>query len=189
MELSDAHGRFLLELACSTIRATLAGQAPPSIDDIADSALSQSAGCFVSLHAQANHALRGCVGRMEAREPLVRCVRDTAMSVLGDPRFDNRRVQLAELSGLDIEISILSPLRPAATPLDFDLLNDGIYLMLNGRSGVFLPQVARETGWRRDQLLDRLCTEKMGFPAGSWRFAGAQLFVFSTKILGPVAFV
>jgi AMMECR1 domain-containing protein len=111
------------------------------------------------------------------------------MSVLADPRFDNRRVQLAELPSLDIEISILSPLRPAATPLDFDLLNDGIYLMLNGRSGVFLPQVARETGWRRDQLLDRLCTEKMGFPAGSWRFPGAQLFVFTTKILGPVPFL
>ena len=134
-------------------------------------------------------SLRGCVGRMEAREPLIRCVRDTAMSVLADPRFDNRRVQLPELSSLDIEISILSPLRPAATPLDFDLLNDGIYLMLNGRSGVFLPQVARETGWRRDQLLDRLCTEKMGFPAGSWRFPGAQLFVFTTKILGPMPFL
>jgi len=39
-----------------------------------------------------------------------------------------------------------------------------IYLTLNGRSGVFLPQVARETGWRRDQLLDRLCTEKDGLP-------------------------
>jgi AmmeMemoRadiSam system protein A len=189
VELSDAHGRLLLELACSTIRGTLHGRPPPSIDDVADPALTQLAGCYVSLHASASHALRGCVGRMEAREPLVRCVRDTAMSVLADPRFDDRRVRIDELPGLDIEISILSPLRPVPTPLDFDPLNDGIYLMLNGRCGVFLPQVARETGWRRDQLLDRLCTEKMGFPAGSWRFAGAQLFIFSTKILGPVPFV
>src|SRR5438309_1519111 len=100
MQLSDDHSRRLLDLARATIRAALRGHDPPSVDDVTDPALTQPAGCFVTLHALANHALRGCVGRMDAREPLILCVRDTAMSVLGDPRFDDRRVQFDELPAL-----------------------------------------------------------------------------------------
>src|SRR5207245_1385635 len=132
--------------------------------------------------------LRGCVGRMDATQPLAACVRDTAVSVLDDPRFTDHPVTLAELANLEIEISVLSPLRPAAHPLDFDLLNDGIYLTIESRAGVFLPQVARETGWAKEQLLDRLCTEKLGFAPNAWRHQSARLFTFSTLILGPVPF-
>jgi AMMECR1 domain-containing protein len=125
---------------------------------------------------------------MDAAEPLIRAVRDAARNVLGDPRFDDRPVTYGELPDLEIEISVLSPLRPASGPLEFEPLDDGIYLVCGARAGVFLPQVARETGWSREQLLDRLCTEKIGLPPGSWRQPEAKLFLFSTMILGPVAF-
>src|SRR5690349_13649507 len=148
MNLSDAQIRTLLDLARGTIRAALLAQLPPPIDT-EDPRLLQPAGCFVSLHAIASHALRGCVGRMDATEPLIRAVRDTALSVLDDPRFDDRPVTYNELPHIEIEISVLSPLRPATGPLEFDPLNDGIYLVCGGRAGVFLPQVARETGWSR----------------------------------------
>jgi AMMECR1 domain-containing protein len=69
--------------------------------------------------------------------------------------------------------------------MDFDLLNHGIVLSIGGRNGVFLPQVARDTGWSREQLLARLCAEKLGMPPTAWQLPQARLHVFSTMILGP----
>src|SRR5947199_283867 len=58
-------------------------------------------------------------------------------------------------------------------------------LALHAQAGCFLPQVARETGWGREQLLERLCVEKMGLPAASWRSPHAKLQTFTTIIIGP----
>src|SRR5437016_7641860 len=187
MQLSEGNGHTLLNIARASIIAAFRGNSP-SIET-SDAELVQPAGCFVSLHSLHNHALRGGLGRMDAVEPLIRCVRDTAQSVLCDPRFLDRPILFEELGALAIDISILSPLRPAAHALDFDLLNDGIYLTCGARTGVFLPQVARETGWNREQLLDRLCSEKLGMPPRSWQSGEAQLQVFSTMILGPEPFL
>ena len=188
MLLPSQHHRTLLDAARAVIRCTLAGQPLPE-PKADDPHLLQPAGCFVSLHEQVTHRLRGCVGRMEATAPLIVAVCKASSGVLSDPRFrDHDAVRLNELPSLEIEISILSPLRPAPGPMEFDLLNDGIYLKLGGRSGVFLPQVARETGWSKEELLCRLCTEKMGMPPDAWRLPGAQLQVFSTQIVGPEGF-
>jgi AMMECR1 domain-containing protein len=120
--------------------------------------------------------------------PLWQAVISSAADVLEDPRFHGEPVSLSELARLEIEISILSPLRPAAHPLDFEPLLDGIYLTIAGRSGCFLPQVARETGWSREELLSRLCTEKLGFAAETWKRREALLQVFSTQTIGPALF-
>jgi AMMECR1 domain-containing protein len=119
---------------------------------------------------------------------LAEVVRQTAVSVLNEPRFTGRRVQLNELANLEIEISVLSPLMPAKNPLDFDLQNDGLFLIISNRSGCFLPQVARQTGWSKEQLLDRLCMEKLGFPAKMWQHPAARLQKFTAAILGPAPF-
>jgi AmmeMemoRadiSam system protein A len=177
----------LLELARASIRRALArGGEPPASQD---PHLQQPAGCFVSLHATHGHRLRGCVGRLDARAALAETVASMARAVLEDPRFLTDPVTAHELPELDIELSILSPLAPAQGPLDFDLLNDGIYLTYGDRSGCFLPQVARETGWNKQQLLDRLCTEKLGLPAMAWRHPQAQLYRFTTLLIGPHPFV
>jgi AmmeMemoRadiSam system protein A len=188
MLLTPQHHRTLLDAARAVIRSMLAGQPLPEVHTD-EPALLQPAGCFVSLHEQVTHRLRGCVGRMEATAPLLAAVCKASAGVLCDPRFRDRdAVCPHDLPNLEIEISILSPLRPAPGPLEFDLLNDGIYLKLGGRSGVFLPQVARETGWTKEELLSRLCTEKMGLPPDAWRLPGAQLLIFSTQIVGPEGF-
>src|SRR5438067_1824626 len=101
MDLTPDQSRVLLDLARDSIRAALGGDAAGRPIDTDDPGLLQPAGCFVSLHVRADHALRGCVGRMDAVEPLVRCVRDTARSVLNDPRFLDRAVTLDELPLLD----------------------------------------------------------------------------------------
>ena len=191
MEFTSEQQGILMNLARAVIRRALGGAVDEAIlrvEECRDPVLLQPAGCFVSLHQRADHRLRGCVGRLDARSSLLLAVRDTAGNVLEDPRFTMQRLQLEELPLVDMDISILSPLLPAETPLDFDLLNEGIYLVFGDRAGCFLPQVARETGWTKEQLLDRLCTEKLGVSAIVWQHPNAKLFKFSSVILGPEAF-
>lgn len=191
MDLTPDQRRILLDEARQTIRAAL-GE-PQTLASMVfvpnDPSLRQPAGCFVTLHTLANHRLRGCVGRLDSGLPLLEVVQQSARSVLRDPRFGEMPVRLGELSQLELEITVILPLRPAAGSLDFDRLNDGIYLTVNNRSGCFLPQVARETGWTSEQLLSRLCTEKLGLSAEAWKDASARLMKFQTVLIGPEPFV
>lgn len=186
MIIPPEHARRMLLLAATTIRNSL-GRCDelPIVSSISQYTPS---GCFASIHRHANRALRGCVGRINSNEPLLDMVRAAALGVLDDPRFSNYPVTLMELPELDLELSLLSPLLRKESPLDFDPLTEGIYLTYANRSGLFLPQVARETGWTREQLLDRLCLEKMGLPAIAWRDPRAMLQTFTTVILGPESF-
>jgi uncharacterized protein len=202
MHLSPQQRAALLNEARAVIRELLARgseasgaesaprpAAAPGAAGSLDAELLQPAGCFVSLHELRSHRLRGCVGRLEATAPLWDTLRAVAGNVLQDPRFADHRVTHWELPGLEVEISVLSPLRPGRGPLDFDLATDGVYLTWGQRAGCFLPQVARETGWGREHLLDRLCAEKMGLPPGTWRDPRAKLFLFTTLTIGPEPFV
>lgn len=184
MPLSAASRLWLLDVACNALREQL-GEAGPQTVCPDDPVLLQPAGCFVSLHERISHRLRGCIGRIEARHPLWETVRLASQDVLRDPRFVTCPVRPGELACLEIEISMLSPPRDAASPLDFDLLNDGIYLVHLDRSGFFLPQVARQTGWTREQLLERLCTEKLDLAADTWKHPDARLYTFDVEIIGP----
>jgi AmmeMemoRadiSam system protein A len=187
MEFLPRQTAFLLDTARAVIRATLAGQKvqPPPCHDLD---MYKPAGCFATLHGPGGK-LRGCVGRIDANEPLIASLTSAATMVCSDGRFRANPVTLGELPYLDLDLSVLSPPRPAVNVMDFDLLNHGIYLTIAGRTGCFLPQVARETGWTKEQLLTRLCTEKMGMPADSWKLPDARLAVFSSTIVGPEPFV
>lgn len=188
MQISEEQGKVLLDIARRSIAEALRGnfaQPTPASDD---PLLNMPCGCFVSLHERNTHRLRGCIGRLQTSDPLIKTIHETAQSSLQDPRFRYDPITADELSRLELEISILSPLAPADSPLDFDPLNDGIYLICNGRSGTFLPQVARQTGWGREQLLARLCTEKMGLPPEAWREPAAKLLKYQASIIGPVPF-
>ena len=184
--LSPASRGRLLDIAKQALRETLAGY-PENPESTEESELLEPAGCFVSLHERETHRLRGCVGRLDPHAPLAETVRKTAADVLHDPRFVKHPVTTADVPDLEIEVSVLSPPQEAQSPLEFDLLNDGIYLTFGGRSGFFLPQVARETGWTREQLLDRLCSEKLGLSADAWRKPEAKLFTFKVEVIGPEA--
>jgi AmmeMemoRadiSam system protein A len=187
MSLSAYQQTIVLNLARSFIRDTLQGTSRVLWGDL-DPVLKQPAGCFVSLHALQGHHLRGCVGRIDASQPLVEALRSASNQVLHDPRFANDPVRLDELPRLMIEVSVLSPPIPVPSPLDFQPLEHGIFLTIGNRTGCFLPQVARETGWTREQLLERLCSEKLGLPFNSWRNPQAVLHVFSVLVIGPEPF-
>lgn len=187
MQLTPDHHPLLLNIAKDAIRASLADEPPGPLPD--DPILQSPAGCFVSLHTLHTHQLRGCVGRLDAELPLTKVVARMAVAVLDDPRFRIDPVTLGELADLEIELSIISTLSPAQTPEDFDPQTQGIYLTCQNRTGCFLPQVARETGWSKQELLDRLCYEKLGLSPDAWREPDARLQTFTATLIGPEPFL
>jgi AmmeMemoRadiSam system protein A len=189
MPFTGEQCRVLLHTARHAIRQVLSGHAPielPELDGHVE--LREPAGCFVSLHELGTHRLRGCVGRLESRDALLISVHEAAVSVLRDPRFVEEPVTLIELARLEIELTVLSPMTCASHCLDFEPTLHGIHLLVGGRSGCFLPQVARETGWNREQLLDRLCIEKLGYAPHAWKHPSARLHTFTAEIVGPEPF-
>jgi MEMO1 family protein len=191
MELSEQEAHFLIKTACSTIRRRLSGAASAVAVQPISANVMRSAGCFVSLHRREGegHTLRGCIGRIDTAAPLLEALINSAWGAAKDPRFTSQPVTTAEVMDLTVELTILGALKPTANPLDFEPQTDGLYLTISGRSGVFLPQVARGTGWSREQLLDRLTQEKIGLPTQAWKDPAAKLFIFPTQTIGPVDFL
>ncbi|MDR2397629.1 MAG: AmmeMemoRadiSam system protein A [Spirochaetaceae bacterium] len=142
------------------------------------SALAQCLGVFVTLHK--GKALRGCIGRMSAAEPLTATVRTMAReAAFRDPRFPP--LTLEELARCSLEISVLSPFKLCADPDSVVVGLHGLYLVHQGRSGVLLPQVPLEQGWDRTAYLDYLCI-KASLPPHSYRAPGAKLYTFTAVV-------
>lgn len=174
--LNLSQQRRLLRLARTAIEGYVnSGDVVPCTDN--DQALQQAAGAFVTLKKHGN--LRGCIGSIEPRGPLCTTVRDMAIAAaVQDRRFP--AVTKEELPLLQIEVSVLSPLRRVSDAGQIDIKKHGVVVEYQGSSGVFLPQVARETGWTRDVLLTELCEQKAGLPADAWKH-GATLYVFTVE--------
>ncbi len=137
----------------------------------------QRQGVFVTLKKHGD--LRGCIGRIPPEESLAPMVGAMALAAaLDDPRF--KQVQAEELKTIEIEISALTPPRPVARPEQIVVGRDGVVLRKGSKSAVYLPQVATEQGWDREQMLDSLC-EKAALGAGCWR-AGAEISVFQAEV-------
>ncbi|RPJ45506.1 MAG: AMMECR1 domain-containing protein, partial [Candidatus Latescibacterota bacterium] len=81
---------------------------------------------------------------------------------------------------VELEISVLTPSRPIRDPDEIVPGRDGVVLQKGGKSAVFLPQVATEQGWSREEMLDHL-SRKAGLPAGAWR-EGATFSVFQAEV-------
>lgn len=144
-------------------------------------ALTEPRGAFVTLHRAGQ--LRGCIGTFEASAPLYRTVAEMARSAaVGDPRFEPLRP--AELPEVEVEISVLSRLRPAR-PEEVEVGRHGVYLERGYQRGVLLPQVAVEHGWDRETFLDQTC-RKAGLPPGAWR-QGTTIYVFEAEVFGEGA--
>ncbi|OGV82608.1 MAG: hypothetical protein A3K18_08175 [Lentisphaerae bacterium RIFOXYA12_64_32] len=178
--LTDEDKALLLRLARESIRSRLedSKQETPA-DETLSALLKTDAACFVSLHIGAS--LRGCIGCLEAREPLFRnVIRYARGAAFEDPRFDP--VTAAELDRIDIELSVLTPRRSIASPEEFIIGKHGIILVKGRREAVFLPQVAPEQGWDRDTTLTHLAL-KAGLRPDDWR-RDATFYVFEAVVFG-----
>jgi MEMO1 family protein len=144
--------------------------------------LRQIQGAFVTLRKKGE--LRGCIGHIIGQKPLWETVREmTIEAASNDPRFNP--VSHDELKELDLEISVLTPPKQVPDASLITLGQDGVIVSDGGaHQGVFLPQVATETKWSKEELLSALCREKAGLPADCWRDPKISLYTFQAEVFG-----
>lgn len=143
------------------------------------------AGAFVTLkntgqRAEREGRLRACMGVVEAKQPLEDAVIQAAVQAAQDSRFP--RLRHEELEDLEVEVSVLSAIRPVAGPEVIEVGVHGVILIKGSRRALYLPQVAPELGWDRDTMLDHLA-RKAGLPTDGWR-QGADFYVFTAEVFG-----
>lgn len=135
---------------------------------------------FVTLRI--DEELRGCIGEMIASKPLYIAVFEMARSAaFKDPRFSP--VTKEEFEFVEIEISVLTPMVRVNSYKEIELEVDGVWLRQGGRSGVFLPQVATETGWDLDTFFRNLCSHKAGLPAEAYMDPNIEIYKYQVEIL------
>ena len=147
--LNDTEKKQLKDLARASIRHGLQSGEPLPVDpDDFGESLQEVCASYVTLRRHGE--LRGCMGTVQARCPLVEDVADHAYAAAFlDSRFP--RLGERELDGLDIRISILSPCRLMSVSSERDLLEqlrpgtDGLVLELGMREVTFLPSVWEKT--------------------------------------------
>ena len=180
--MNEAQRKILLKTARDTVEAVLTGGSVPKPESD-DPELNAPCGCFVTLKNQGR--LRGCIGQFISKIPLIELVVDMAKaSATSDPRFFADRITADELDQLDVEISVLSPLKLTREPLSLRLGVDGIYIKRGGASGCFLPQVATETGWSKEEFLSYCCAHKAGLPPDAWKDPKTEVYLFTAEVFG-----
>ena len=180
--MNDAQKQTLLKVARDTVEAVIKRE-PIENPQSDDPELNAPCGCFVTLK---NHSrLRGCIGQFISESPLIELVAEMAKSsATGDPRFFADPISAGELDQLDVEISVLSPLERTDEPLSLRLGVDGIYIKKGRTSGCFLPQVATETGWSKEEFLSYCCAHKAGLAADAWRDPETEVNLFTADVFG-----
>jgi len=145
-----------------------------------DAGLLRTQGAFVTLREHGQ--LRGCIGNIVGDKPLWDTVKDMAVAAASkDPRF--APVKSSELKDLAIEISVLSIPQRVSDPSAIVLGRDGVIVSDGGyHQGVFLPQVAKETHWSKEEFLAELCSQKADLPADCWKDSKNSLFTFQADV-------
>ena len=184
-QLTDGEKQTLLRLAREAMEHGVHGKTlrvPPLDEASLTPRLLEHGASFVTLTIDGE--LRGCIGALEAYQPLVDDVREHAVAAaLEDPRF--RPVVEAELNRIKLEVSCLTAPRLLEYSSSADLLSklrphiDGVILKSDFRRATFLPQV-----WEKipdpEDFLDHLCT-KMGAKSNLWRNTKLQVYVYQVE--------
>ena len=174
--LTGDEKRMLKEIALTSIKDSLDGKRitePTSLT----ATLRQKCGAFVSLHKQGR--LRGCIGHFGEDVPLHEIVAEMARAAaFEDPRFSPVRKE--ELEDIDIEISVLTPMRRIEGLDEFELHRHGIYIRKGYRSGTFLPQVADEVNWTKEEFVSHCAQDKAGIGWDGWK--NAELYVYEAIV-------
>lgn len=173
-DLCEAATRALLAFACGVAEAAVRGGPKPDLPDLAE--LREPRGVFVTLRSHGH--LRGCLGHIQADLPLAVATAQMAEAVTrDDPRFSPVRTD--ELDGIEVEVSVLSPLR-AIAPEEVVVGRDGLLIRRGRSAGLLLPQVATEHRLDRTAFLRALCQKAM-LPDGAWREPGTELQAFTVQ--------
>jgi AmmeMemoRadiSam system protein B/AmmeMemoRadiSam system protein A len=193
-KLTDEDKKQLLDLARKTILYAAQKRRVPQVSELGvtiSDAMKRPRAAFVTLkkdvvirrnlQPETIHQLRGCIGDIFPQRPLYRSVIINAVNAaFRDSRFPP--VTRAECDDITIEISALTAPKPIASPEQIRIGIDGIVLRKNGRSAVYLPQVAPEQGWDLNQTLTNLSL-KAKLPGDAWK-KDASFLVFQAVVFG-----
>jgi AmmeMemoRadiSam system protein A len=174
--LSESERRSLLELARRAIAEAVslekpAGNLPQS------GVFAEKRGVFVTIHARGR--LRGCIGVVEAIEPLGEAIqRCAASAAFEDPRFSPIRAE--EIEDLQIEISLLSKPEPIH-PESIEIGKHGLLISQGSKRGLLLPQVAVEHKLGREQFLEET-SRKAGLGVKAWQEPETQILGFVCEV-------
>jgi hypothetical protein len=176
--IGDDDKKYLLKLARETITQYVRKETTPEVDDSHLSmTLKTPCGAFVTLTK--DHRLRGCIGRFDPDEPLWKVVQSMAISAATkDYRFSP--VLPVEINQLEIEISVLTPLKRIKSIDEFILGEQGNYIKKGELHGTFLPQVAKSTGWSKEEFLGHCAQEKAGIGWNGWKTA--ELYTYEALV-------
>ncbi len=176
--LSEQDKQTLMHIAGTTIDHRVRGKEPPDFE-VDSPVLKEKRGAFVTIRKHGQ--LRGCIGYIEAIKPLYITIQEMAeAAALRDHRFPP--VSPEELPALDLEISVLTPLKRIGNVEEIQIGKHGILLKKGYHQGVFLPQVATEQGWDRTTFLDQICF-KAGIPdKNCWKDKEAEIYIFSAEV-------
>ena len=184
--LDDAVKKGLLQRARGAIAHAIGADSEP-VTPVADPLPSPEslgpadfrAGAFVTLRIHG--ALRGCIGYPEPELLLVEVVERCAVSAAtSDPRFPP--LSAAELSEVDLELSVLGPIEPVRDIREVSVGRHGLVVELAHRRGLLLPQVAAEWKWDATEFAAQTCI-KAGLPRDAWQ-KDATLFKFEAEVFG-----
>jgi len=177
--LTSDDKRTLLDIARKSIVSKLKGFEMTYPEKISP-ALNDNLGAFVTLRM--DDRLRGCIGTFMADEPLYRIIARMAReAAFSDPRFASLTIE--DYDKLDLEISVLTPMKRISDPQTVEVGRDGLYVRQGMYAGVLLPQVPLEYRWDRKHFLEQTCL-KAGLPIDAWKSAETELFVFQAEIFG-----
>lgn len=180
--LTDKDKKDLLRIARNTIEEYINNNNIPGIvtEGFSETLLTKC-GAFVTLHKHG--ALRGCIGRFKPDDPLYKVIQNMAVSSsTRDKRFP--KVTSKEIKDLEIEISVLTPMKKIESIDEIQLGKHGIYIKKGHMSGTFLPQVATDTKWTKEEFLGHCSRDKAGLGWEGWKNADVFIYkaiVFSEK--------
>lgn len=176
LQISEEEKEEILEKARTSIETFVKtgkrGDLIPPINGI----LNKKMGAFVSIYI--NGKLRGCIGGFAQEKTLNELIQKTAVSASCDKRFNH--IAEDELDNIQLEISVLSPLKKVKSVNEIELGKHGIYIRNEENSGTFLPQVATKTGWNLEEFLGHCSRDKAELGWNGWKTA--ELFTYEAII-------
>lgn len=182
--LSPTQKKRLLEIARKTIETYVRERKILEFTEN-DPELLKEKGAFVTIHKKGE--LRGCMGNIYGKGPLYLTIRDMAIaSATEDPRFPP--LSKDELKDTEIEISVLSEPKRISSIDEIKLGIHGVIVRRGFNSGVFLPQVAKETGWSKEEFLSHLCSGKAGLNPYAWKDKSTEIYIFTAEVFSEKKF-
>jgi len=175
--LGKSESHTLLEIARETISTYVRTGALPRIN-VPEERLQKPGAAFVTI--KKNGVLRGCIGYTEEIYPLYQTVMECAVSAATeDPRFPP--LQESELDDIEIEISVLTPLKEVKEISSIEVGKHGLMVCRGSNRGLLLPQVPVEYGWDLPAFLSHTCM-KAGLSEDAWK-KGVKIYSFEAQII------